>query len=82
MTAKKEANRIGNLFYDGSVFDYDKEGHLKEVKKAKERALISVDNSIKSIIKFKHPSNSLAMNRRVDRELKRLKEVKDEINKL
>jgi hypothetical protein len=46
MTAKEEANRIGNLFYDGSVFDYDKEGHLKQVSKAKERALICVDEII------------------------------------
>ena len=46
MTIKEEANRIANRFYQGSVFDYDKEGHLKERKKAKERALICVDEII------------------------------------
>ena len=49
MTAKEEANRIANRFYQGSVFDYDKEGHLKERKKAKERALICVDELLNTV---------------------------------
>jgi hypothetical protein len=42
MTAENKANELGNKFYQGSVFDYDKEGHLKELVRAKERAKICV----------------------------------------
>lgn len=42
MTAKEKANELGNKFYQGSVFDYDKEGHLEEVERAKERTKICV----------------------------------------
>ena len=42
MTAKEKANELGNKFYQGSVFDYDKQGHLNERKKAKERAKMCV----------------------------------------
>jgi hypothetical protein len=52
---------------------------LGDMKKC---ALISLNDKIISINKFKHPSNSRAMNRRVDKELKHLEEVKEEINKL
>tara|TARA_R110000851_G_scaffold134105_1_gene269277 strand:- start:294 stop:545 length:252 start_codon:yes stop_codon:yes gene_type:complete len=45
-------------------------------------ALTNLNDKIISIHKFKHPTNSSAMNRRVDREIKRLEEVKQEINKL
>jgi acyl CoA:acetate/3-ketoacid CoA transferase alpha subunit len=47
MTAAEKANQLGNMFYDGSIYDYDKEGHLKQIAKAKERALICVDEIIK-----------------------------------
>ena len=43
MTAKEKANELGNKFYQGSVFDYDKQGHLDEIVKAKNRAIICVD---------------------------------------
>ena len=49
MTEKQEANRIANRFYQGSVFDYDKEGHLKERKKAKDMALICVDELLNTV---------------------------------
>lgn len=41
MTPKEKANELGNKFYQGSVFDYDKQGHLDEKQKAKNRALIA-----------------------------------------
>ena len=40
ITAKQKANELGNKFYQGSVFDYDKQGHLDEIEKAKLRAKI------------------------------------------
>ena len=43
MTPKEKANELGNKFYQGSVFDYSKQGHLEEKKRAKELALICVD---------------------------------------
>ena len=48
MTPKEKANEIGNKFYQGSVFDYDKEGHILEIKRAKDRALICVREIVDS----------------------------------
>lgn len=42
MDTNEKANELGNKFYQGSVFDYDKEGHLEEIDKAKERTKICV----------------------------------------
>lgn len=36
--AKNKANEIGNMFYQGSIFDYDKQGHLDEIDRAKDRS--------------------------------------------
>tara|TARA_R110002033_G_scaffold1510_4_gene13085 strand:+ start:4417 stop:4620 length:204 start_codon:yes stop_codon:yes gene_type:complete len=67
MTAKEEANKLGNKFYKGSVFDYDKQGHIDECKRAKEIALICVDEILR-ILPFT--------------DVKYWQEVKEEINKL
>ena len=48
MTPKEKANEIGNKLYQGSVFDYDKEGHIEEIVRAKERARICVKEIINS----------------------------------
>jgi len=69
MTAKEKANELGNKFYEGSVFDYDKQGHNDERKKAKERALICVDELLKSTFVQNNTYNYWT-------------EVKQEINKL
>ncbi|MDB4343543.1 hypothetical protein OAA15_00820 [bacterium] len=72
MTPKEKANELGNKFYQGSVFDYSKQGHLEEIKRAKERALICVDEILESI-------------RHIARENLRVEyweEVKQEIEKL
>lgn len=42
MKTSKRANELGNKFYQGSVFNYDKEEHLDEILKAKERTKICV----------------------------------------
>lgn len=42
MTPKQKANELGNKFYQGSVFDYAKQGHLDEILKAKNRTRICV----------------------------------------
>ena len=42
MKANKKANELGNKFYQGNVFDYDKVGHIDEIIKAKERTKICV----------------------------------------
>ena len=40
---KEKAKELGNKFYQGSFFDYDKEGHIEECERAKERAIKCVD---------------------------------------
>lgn len=52
-------------------FDYDKQC-----------ALICVDEKIASVIRIKHPMNTNRMNRRVDRIVIELEEIKKEIKKL
>lgn len=49
LTAKEKANELGNKFYNGSVFDYDKEGHLAELIKAKNRTKICVQEILNTI---------------------------------
>ena len=72
MAAKEKAIELYEKMWD--VYQHD--------PVAKECALICVDDKIISINKFKHPTNSNAMNRRLDKEIKRLEEVKQELNKL
>jgi hypothetical protein len=55
MTPKEKANRLGNRFYQGSVFDYDKQGHLDEIVKAKHRAKICVQEIIISLSILESP---------------------------
>lgn len=47
--AKEKANELGNKFYQGSVFDYDKQGHLDEIVKAKNRTKICVQAILDAI---------------------------------
>jgi len=69
MTSKKKAYELCNKFYQGSVFDYEGiEGHLEEKKRAKERALICVDEMLKMDLKLF--------------DIIELQEVKQEIYKL
>jgi len=49
MTPKEKANELGNKFYQGSVFDYDKQGHLEEIERAKERTKICVQAILDTI---------------------------------
>ena len=49
MEAKEKANKLGNKFYQGSFFDYDKKGHLEECERAKERAIKCVDEILNVI---------------------------------
>jgi hypothetical protein len=51
MTPKEKANELGNSMYNGSIFDYDKQGHLKEIVNAKRCALIAVDEIISLLSK-------------------------------
>ena len=71
VTPEAKANELGNKFYQGSVFDYDSEGHLEEKKKAKERALISVKDTIEVLESLKNIY-----------WIRFYREVKQEINKL
>lgn len=50
MTPKQKANELGNKFYQGSVFDYDKQGHLDEIVKAKARTKICVQEILDFMI--------------------------------
>ena len=70
MIAKEKAKELGNKFYQGSVFDYDKQGHLKEKKRAKERALICVNEVLDAVTTI------------ADKKFEFYTEVKQEIEKL
>jgi hypothetical protein len=80
MTPKEKANELGNKFYQGSVFDYSKQRHLEEIKRAKERALICVDEKQKTIDKMFNGYYTMPEEWR--KEYDELEEVKQEINKL
>lgn len=77
MTPKEKANELGNKFYQGSVFDYDKQGHLDEIKRAKERVLICVGEMLNFAYNIEWEKKEEAISR-----VKFLKEVKQEIIKL
>ena len=62
MTPKEKANELGNKFYQGSVFDYSKQRHLEEKKRAKKRALICVDEIVQ-VLWHNHEKNSEKMYR-------------------
>lgn len=47
--AKQKAIELGNLFYDGNVFEYDKKEHLHQIALAKKRAKICIQEIINSI---------------------------------
>jgi len=70
MTSKKKAYELCNKFYEGSVFI---EGYLEEKERAKERALICVDELLHTL--WIQEKNSKKMYRYY-------LEVKQEINKL
>jgi len=77
MTPKEKANELGNKFYQGSVFDYSKQEHLEEIKRAKERALICVDEMLAFAYDVEWEKKEDALSK-----MKFLKEVKQEIKKL
>ena len=49
MKPKEKANELGNKFYQGSMFDYDKQTHLDEIVKAKNRTKICVQSILDAI---------------------------------
>jgi len=49
MNAKKKANEIGNLFYEGTIFEKNKREHLNELVRAKKRAKLCVNELIKVV---------------------------------
>ena len=73
MTPKEKAEELGNSMYNGSVFDYDKQGHLKEIVNARRCALIAVDEII---------LNENERHGTLSKIIDYWEEVKQEINKL
>jgi glutamate synthase domain-containing protein 3 len=73
MTPKEKAEELGNSMYNGSVFDYDKQGHLKEIVNARRCALIAVDEII---------LNETERHGTLSKIIDYWEEVKQEINKL
>jgi hypothetical protein len=73
MTAKDKANELGNKFYEGSVFASGKQGHLDEIARAKNRAIICVDEVLSALLIFYDFDDNLA---------EYWKEVKQEIENL
>ena len=62
MDTSKRANELGNKFYQGSVFDYDKKGHLEEITRAKAQSKICVQeilNVLEEIPDLKAEGNIL-----------------------
>lgn len=75
MKAKDKANELGNKLYQGSVFDYDKEEHLEEKKKAKARANVCID----VFIDFLHRQTDKQTKLKGVTSIEYWKEVKEEL---
>jgi hypothetical protein len=76
MTPKQKANELGNKFYQGSVFDYDKQGHLDEIVKAKARTKICVQEILDFMI------TNLKWDEKTNGDVQFWQEVFDEIDGL
>jgi hypothetical protein len=76
---KDKAKELVDRFCKHQSDDYP---NSDEDYHAKQCALICIDEKIASVIRIKHPMNTNRMNRRVDRIVSELEEVKQEINKL
>ena len=76
MTPKQKANELGNKFYQGSVFDYNKQGHLDEILKAKNRTKICVQEILDLMI------NTLKWDEKTNGNIHFWQEVLDEIDGL
>ena len=76
MTPKQKANELGNKFYQGSVFDYDKQGHLDEIVKAKNRTKICIQEILDLM------TNTLKWDEKTNGNIHFWQEVLDEIDGL
>lgn len=76
MTPKEKANELGNKFYQGSVFDYDKQGHLDEIVKAKNRTKICVQEILDLM------TNILRWDKKTNGNIHFWEEVCDEVDGL
>jgi hypothetical protein len=76
MTPKQKANELGNKFYQGSVFDYNKQGHLDEIVKAKNRTKICVQEILYLM------SNTLKWDKKTNGNIHFWQEVLDEVDGL
>ncbi len=78
MKAKDKANELGNKLYQGSVFDYDKEEHVGEKKKAKKRAHVCID----VFIDFLHRQTDKQTKLKGVTPLEYWEQVKEEVHNL
>ena len=76
MSPKQKANELGNKFYQGSVFDYDNQGHLNEIVKAKNRTKICVQEILDLM------TNTLKWDKKTNGNIHFWQEVLDEIDGL
>ena len=76
MTPKQKANELGNKFYQGSVFDYDKQGHLDEIVKAKNRTKICIQEILDLM------TNTLKWDEKTNGNIHFWQEVLDEVGGL
>lgn len=74
--AKEKANELGNKFYQGSVFDYDKQEHLDEIVKAKNRTKICVQEILDLM------TNTLKWDEKTNGNIHFWQEVLDEVDGL
>jgi len=76
MTPKQKANELGNKFYQGCVFDYDKQGHLYEIVKAKNRTKICIQEILDLM------TNTLKWDEKTNGNIHFWQEVLDEVDAL
>ena len=76
MTPKQKANELGNKFYQGSVFDYNKQGHLDEIVKAKNRTKICVQEILDLM------TNTLKWDEKTNGNIHFWQEVLDKVDSL
>jgi len=88
MTPTEEALELGNKMYSGDVFKKTKQEHLEELEMAKLRALVIIDEKIKTCNKFYEKLSFPAEVKSdmgyicFEKELDYLNEVRKEVEKL
>jgi hypothetical protein len=82
MTRIEPIDRAKQLYTRAEDYIYTSEAHLAEDECEKNCAIMGIDMSIESLGIIRSPMNTRLMNRRIDKEIQYLIEVKEELYKL